>query len=158
MMARFSMKGLLTSVGRRLAAAVGLCVLCGLAGCTVGPDYVAPTMQVPDAWHQQAIEGLASGDAALQNWWTLFDDPALTGLIERAGSRNRELEVALHRVREARAIMGVSAGELVPDFNPIASYERSRISPNGFFAPLLEGQEPDQNNIYKGRLRFQLGD
>jgi multidrug efflux system outer membrane protein len=149
MMAQLFTERRSAGTGNRLASAMVVCVLGGLSGCMVGPDYVGPKMEVSDAWHQEAVEGLAAGDAVLQNWWTLFDDPALTRLIERAEDGNRGLEVALHRVREARAILGVSTGELVPDLNPIGSYERSRISPNGLLAPLYQGADPDQTNLHR---------
>lgn len=122
-----------------------------IVGCAVGPDYVAPETRVPDGWHQQAVQGLASGNAVLQKWWTLFDDPVLNALIERAETGNHDLEVALHRVREARALLGVSAGELVPAVNGIGGYERSRLSPYGLLGPLFQvaGTDPDQNDLYQ---------
>ena len=122
-----------------------------MAGCTVGPDYMSPEMRVPDAWHQEAVQGLAKGDAVLQKWWTLFEDPVLDSLIARAEAGNHDLEVALHRVREARALLGISAGELVPTANGIGGYERSRLSPNGLLGPLFQGAgvDPDQNNLHQ---------
>ena len=47
-----------------------LTVLLGLVlftGCNVGPDYVPPKVDMPDAWH---LEGLTRGKAQLESWWT----------------------------------------------------------------------------------------
>ena len=63
-----------------LTAVIGLA---SLGGCTVGPDYEEPELAtVPDAWHTAAVDGLGEGDAPLQTWWSVFDDAALSSLIE----------------------------------------------------------------------------
>ena len=63
-----------------------LAVAFALAGCvSVGPDYVEPELVVPDAWHMRIVQQVEQGpQATLQTWWTVFDDPVLDQLIERA--------------------------------------------------------------------------
>ncbi len=90
----------------RIATIFALGAVLALGGCMVGPDYVQPefpTTTVPDAWNTAATEGLAEGEAPLQTWWTVFDDEALTSLIERAASSNLSLREALWRIQETRA-------------------------------------------------------
>ena len=47
-----------------------------LLGCTVGPDYVKPEIDVPDEWHTDLVGPMREGDAGLDNWWKVFEDPA----------------------------------------------------------------------------------
>lgn len=48
------------------------------------------------------------------DWWTLFNDPVLNGLVETAKLRNNNLEIAGLRVLEARAQLGVAVGAQYP--------------------------------------------
>ena len=119
---------------RTRAGVVVLVALCGATACaTVGPDYVRPEsplpnrVSMPDAWRAQAMSGLATGDARLQRWWSLFDDPTLIRLIERARTANPNVRLAVARVLESRAAAGVVAGDRLPviDATPGASLSRT---------------------------------
>ena len=103
-----------------------------LAGCiTVGPDYEQPQTETPDAWHAAAVEGLSEGEATLQTWWQVFEDPILNDLIDRATEANLDLELALWRVEEARAFRGVVAGPQAPQVEFRGDSSRSQPSDNG---------------------------
>ncbi len=103
-----------------------------LAACTtVGPDYAAPEITVPDVWHTQAVAGLDSGEAPLETWWTMFDDPRLADLVARAREANHDLRTALWRVEEARALRGVAAGARAPQVDASGSASRQQASDNG---------------------------
>jgi NodT family efflux transporter outer membrane factor (OMF) lipoprotein len=109
-----------------------------LAGCTVGPDYVQPETETPDAWHTAAVEGLEDGDATLQTWWQVFDDEKLNELVMRSAEGNLDLRSALWRVEEARALRGVFASNKKPQVGFSADANRSLPSDNGAlgdFAP-----------------------
>ncbi|MHC4592995.1 MAG: TolC family protein, partial [Planctomycetota bacterium] len=108
---------------------LGIVGLGWLPACTVvGPDYVPPETQMPDAWHQSLTRGLAEGHADLQTWWGALSDPVLTGLIERAGKANLDLKEAAARVREARAVRAIAAGERYPDVDAAGTAQRTRVS------------------------------
>ncbi len=128
-----------------------LCVIllaAATAGCTVGPDYVPPEIDMPDAWHEQATEGLADGSADIRTWWVLLNDPLLDALIERAGKRNLDLRIALARINEARAQRGVAFGQYFPDVDGVGFYQRSRASDNGFNPVPDGGASHDQENLH----------
>lgn len=126
------------SPARRLssvAAILALAVLgVSLPGCLVGPDYVRPESPMPDgapppdAWHQAAMGGFEEGQAPLQTWWTAFDDPTLTGLLDRARARNLDLQQAVARIDESRAILGIASGELYPRIEASADYQVGQVS------------------------------
>ena len=88
-------------------------LLCLTAGCTiVGPDYEGvQTPALPTSWDNAAA---ATQSKAVANWWQLFDDPALTGLIEQAARQNLPLEAAGLRIVQARAALGISDALLFP--------------------------------------------
>ncbi len=100
--------------------------------CTVGPDYQRPEPELPAGWHA-APEG--ADPAEIDAWWSWLGDPRLTELIERARAGNLDLRTALWRVEAARAARDVTRGEWFPDVDGSGSYERSRLSANGPFAP-----------------------
>ena len=59
-----------------------------LAGCAaVGPDYVAPDISSPAAWHSQLKNGLIGDETeprTLARWWMTLNDPVLSSLVDRA--------------------------------------------------------------------------
>ncbi len=109
-----------------------------LTGCTVGPDYVEPELAVPDVWHAAAVEGLGTGDANLQTWWTGLGDPTLEDLVRRAEAANLELRLAMARIREARARLGVASGQRLPDLDASGSASVQQQSDEGLLRPLAQ--------------------
>ncbi len=105
-----------------------------LAACvSVGPDYVAPDLAASPAWHTPLKGGLVPGDPApsdLAAWWTTFDDPQLSSLIDRAVKGNLDLKKAKARVREARARRVVARAPFFPTVDASGSGTRSRASDN----------------------------
>jgi len=97
-------------------------------GCAVGPDYLAPEVSPPDAWHQAIVPGLADGEFSLETWWTHLDDPVLDGLIERARNGSLGVRDALARIDEARARRGIAIGEFFPGVDVGVDYQRSKLS------------------------------
>jgi len=109
-----------------------------LSSCTVGPDYVQPETETPDAWHTAAVEGLEDGNATLQTWWQVFDDEQLNDLVLRSAAGNLTLREALWKVEEARALRGVVSSNTKPQVGFSADANRSLPSENGAlgdFAP-----------------------
>lgn len=122
---------------KRVALAFVPIALLILAGCSaVGPDYVRPELAVPDTWNAAAVDGLDSGSANLQTWWTGLDDPVLTDLIERAEAANLDLRLATARIREARARLGIASGQKMPDLDASGSAGISEQSDVGPLEPL----------------------
>ncbi len=115
---------------------VCLCAAALLApGCTVGPDYDAPEADAPAEWAAIGAEGVTGSEAPDPAWWSRLADETLETLIERAVAQNLSLEIALARVREARALAGAARGRLAPSLSSAASYNRLRLSEN---FPVLE--------------------
>jgi multidrug efflux system outer membrane protein len=117
-----------------LMAGLGLVLI---SGCAVGPDFQRPKVSVPNEWAGPPVEPAqqpaASDDQGLANWWTVFKDPVLTSLIERAVDSNLDLKLAEARIREARAAKGIAAGGLGPTLDVSGDYQRSRSSAGNRF-------------------------
>jgi multidrug efflux system outer membrane protein len=96
-----------------------------IGGCAVGPNFKKPEPNMPGRYVGAAGTQAAS-DEMLARWWTVFNDPNLNSLIERAEMSNLDLKVAEQRVRQARAQRGVVAAGLYPNLNASADYTRTR--------------------------------
>ena len=84
------------------------------AGCTMGPDYVRPEVQAPDDW----TEPVAT-DSTVANlpWFDLFADSVLVDMIDVTLRENRDLRVAIARIDEAAATVGIVRADLFPRVN-----------------------------------------
>jgi multidrug efflux system outer membrane protein len=98
-----------------------------VAGCTLGPDYRRPDVPAPEAWrHDQASVDPAS--LAALSWWELFEDEELRGLVRVALEANKDLRVAVTRVDQARAQLGVTRSAQFPQVDAGASATTNRFS------------------------------
>jgi outer membrane protein, multidrug efflux system len=87
-----------------------------LAGCTVGPNYLRPSVQIPDN-HRDVTGPPAAESLADLPWWELFRDPVLAELISEALRNNYDLRTAAARVEEARAQIGVTRSFFYPQID-----------------------------------------
>jgi multidrug efflux system outer membrane protein len=97
-----------------------------IAGCTVGPDYKAPQVTVAPTYRDQPAQPSAASLADAP-WWTVFDDKALQGLLAEALANNLDVQVAVTRVDQARALVGVARSEALPQigYQAFVAGERS---------------------------------
>jgi NodT family efflux transporter outer membrane factor (OMF) lipoprotein len=113
------------NVVRQAAALVLLPCLLHMGGCAVGPNFGRPQTAVPDSWVGPTTQpDTARSD--LQQWWTTFNDPALSSLIEEAIKSNLDMRIAESRIRQARANRGIAASGLGPSVTAVGAYERSQ--------------------------------
>ena len=103
-----------------------LAVSLPIAGCTVGPDYHPATpaaLGVPDGY---SVAADARAQANLTTWWTSFDDPLLSSIVERARANNLDIAQAVARLRQAREALVQSRAQLLPTVSGSAGYTRSQ--------------------------------
>ena len=86
-----------------------------LAGCAVGPRYLAP------ATPQAGNGAFASADASAvtpapppPDWWRLYDDPVLEGLVQKALTNNTDLKAAAANLARARGALEQARAGLFP--------------------------------------------
>ncbi len=108
------------------SASAGIAIL--FAGCMSGPDYQKPELDLPDTWTQSVPATESETAADLASWWTVFDDPQLTGLVELAQEENLDLKTAVARIDEALALRGIARGALLPGIDGKGSVLSTRVS------------------------------
>ena len=101
-----------------------------LTGCTVGPNYVKPTVEVPAAYKENAGWQVAQPqDATLRgNWWEMFNDPQLNALEEQVEVSNQNVAVAEAQFRQARALVQQARAAYFPTVTIGASVNNSSQS------------------------------
>jgi multidrug efflux system outer membrane protein len=116
-----------------------------LTGCTVGPNYHRPAVQVPQNF--RAPDPLPPAQAtslADLKWWEVFRDEKLQDLIRAALAANYDLRDAVARVEEARANLGVTRSNQFPQADASGNLQITRLSRDGSFA-LPASLVPSQN-------------
>lgn len=99
---------------------VGLAAL--LVGCATPPSE-PPADVLPAGWQAPLPHG---GQAArMADWWSQFDDPLLTRLIDTAQRQNPTLAQATARIRQARAAAQASGAARWPSLDARAGVSRS---------------------------------
>src|SRR5580765_1929995 len=102
-------------------------------GCTVGPNYKRPAVNVPTVYRQPTEDAGAhkpaanvpqsEGRGAAQNaaaslgdekWWEVFEDKELQGLIRTALNINYDVRIAATRVLQAQAQLGITRADQLP--------------------------------------------
>ena len=103
-------------------------VLWLVAGCTVGPNYVRPTVLVPPAYKEMEGWKVAQPkDETLRGaWWEIFQDPLLNSLEERVNISNQNLAAAEAQVRQAQAAVQAARASYFPTLSIGASVINSR--------------------------------
>lgn len=84
--------------------------------CATPPPYQKPAIEVSTTFKESALWKNASTNAATvpDDWWLLFDDPALNDLQKQVIVGNENLKSAAAQVQIARAALGSSRAGLLP--------------------------------------------
>jgi len=122
-----------------------------IAGCTVGPDYHSPQVNVNGHWSETLSGGETDKSEDIAQWWRRFDDRELDSLVRRAIASNLDVTIATARVRESRAELGVTKADLWPSADLEGSYARQRQSQNQpiIGAIPLPGNVPFETDLYE---------
>ena len=100
-----------------------------LAGCSLMPEYLRPTMPVSAIWPDNAKTDGARKTADI-SWQRYFPDQRLQALIAAALEHNRDLRIATARIAEARAQYGIQQADRLPNLNLTAGRNAS-LTPAG---------------------------
>jgi len=105
-----------------------------LTGCTVGPKYRRPASSVP-AVFRGADAATATDPASLGDlkWFEVFKDEQLQALIRKALVQNFDLQVAVARVLEAGANLGITRSNQFPQISGGPTLTSNQISEEGSF-------------------------
>ena len=84
-----------------------------MAGCMVGPKLEKPVVTAEEQFRFDSIAGDSMINLA---WWELFGDPQLDTMIYVALEHNQDILIAMSRIEQAYAVLGVSKADLYPGF------------------------------------------
>ena len=100
-----------------------------LAACATGPDYAPkPVFASAAAPFAMAQGSPVVSDAELGgNWWRLYDDPVLDGLVRDALASNTDIRVAIARLARARASLREEVGAREPQIGATGSAQYGRL-------------------------------
>ena len=128
---------------KKLALIAAACAaLAGCAGVRKAP--VPIDIEVPAAYRGDKPGALAVGTDL--PWWKTYGDPALTRLIGLALDRNRDVQLAVARIEETRALVGPADFALLPQVTVGGNAARERQPQNYRFN--LPPGAPRELNLY----------
>ncbi len=123
-------------------------------GCTVGPNYKRPSVDVPGGYRGAAptagrrtgcgpepAERRPSLQPSLgdEKWWEVFQDPELQELIRTALKNNYDVQIAAARILKAQAQLGITRADQLPTLSVGAAAVNLRLS-----AKQVHSQHRDQ--------------
>jgi multidrug efflux system outer membrane protein len=110
-----------------------------LTGCTVGPNYKKPAVNVPSVYRQPAEDATTTSPAANaakqavpaaaatsqnptaslgdEKWWEVFQDKELQDLIRTALKNNYDVRIAATRILQAQAQLGITRADQLPSLS-----------------------------------------
>ena len=91
-----------------------------LAGCSLGPDYKRPALDVPASFRARTPDAT---QWPAEDWWTGFRSPELSALIEATRASNFDIAAAVARIRQADAQVRIAGASLLPSLSGTGSAE-----------------------------------
>src|SRR5258707_2479848 len=108
-----------------------LAVLVLETGCMMGPKYKRPAVNVPQQYRTPEPQHTQASSLGNEQWWQLYQDPALTQLIHTAIAQNYDLRIAAARGLEAQAQVGITRANQLPSANvgaDVFSQQNAKVS------------------------------
>lgn len=127
-------------------------------GCAVGPNYRRPAVQSPAQFRGTPDATPASEQSIADTKWpALFNDAALTELINATLRENYDLRIAAARVVQARAQFGIVRSNLFPTVSGAGSFTAQKGSSVGSFSFIPSGTNLDVSYSSAGfNLNWEL--
>lgn len=99
-----------------------------LAACATGPDYAAPGHPATASGTFVSTSGAVTAQPVEGNWWRLYNDPVLDGLVTDALAHNTDIRVAVANLAKARASLREVKTDRLPEVGVSASGTYGRTS------------------------------
>jgi NodT family efflux transporter outer membrane factor (OMF) lipoprotein len=101
-----------------------------LGACTVGPDYVKPSVEVPTTYKE--VDGWKVAEPRDQtlrgDWWERFGDPRLSALEAQVDISSQSVAAAEAQLRRARALVQAARASYFPTISVGVGLTRARTS------------------------------
>jgi outer membrane protein, multidrug efflux system len=99
----------------------------------VGPTYQPVPVALPDHFKSPAATQPAASSLPAA-WWKLYEDDELRRLVQTAIDSNQDIQQAMARVDQARALARVAGSFILPTVTGDPAFTRSRTTGNGLSA------------------------
>lgn len=143
-----------------------------LSACAVGPDYQRPDQDIGASYKETSRAPMdydaattnptpgwvvaQPSDAALRgDWWQLFNDPVLSGLMETLASANLSIVQAEAQYRQAQALLQSSRSGFFPTLGTSASATRSGTGSGGEGNAGIGGNNPSNQYALSGNVSWE---
>ncbi|MCD7899280.1 MAG: efflux transporter outer membrane subunit [Bacteroides sp.] len=123
----------------------------GLSSCQVFNRYTAPKIDTENLFRDR--EETDTTSIANIPWREYFRDPALQSLIEEALLNNYDMQIALERVKQAEATLGMARAAYFPDLTLSGQFEQTRLSSSD----PLTGTARERNTLAYHKETYTLG-
>jgi len=105
-----------------------LVLLILFSSCKIGQKYKQPEMDIPRAFDSR---GTLEGDASDIGWSTLYTDTVLQGMITNALEYNKDMLVAVARIKEMAANKRISFANLFPEIGGEVAGQKEYLNYGG---------------------------
>jgi outer membrane protein, multidrug efflux system len=99
---------------------VAAVLVLSISGCTVGPNYKRPDVDVPTTYRAAPVNDAAANPSPAlgeAKWFDVFQDEQLQILIRVALQQNFDLRIAATRVLQAQAQLGITRADQFPNLS-----------------------------------------
>jgi NodT family efflux transporter outer membrane factor (OMF) lipoprotein len=105
---------------------IGAACALALTACAVGPNYHRPAAPPSVVFKEgQGWKPVTPVQVAHEQWWTIYDDPALSALEQQVEVSNQNLKAAVANYYAARETVTITRGSFFPGLNLGAGATRS---------------------------------
>lgn len=101
------------------------------AACSLAPRHVRPDLPTEATYPQPYAGDPNDGKQAVQvGWRDFFADPRLEALVQRALENNRDLEISVAQIEEARGLYRIQRADRLPTVGVSVDGSRNHAGPN----------------------------
>lgn len=129
-----------------------------LSGCQIWPDYLRPKVEIPAQYAtsaEQSASANPAGDSQIvSDWWTMYQDPLLNDLVDKALKNNADIKLAVAKIEEADGVLREVGAFLLPQVDLQGAGVRSRVTEAGPFPVFAEN--PRKNFNFAFGTNFEL--
>ncbi|MBN8606239.1 MAG: efflux transporter outer membrane subunit [Caulobacterales bacterium] len=111
-----------------------------LGACSTMPSERAEAPPLPAVW----TDAPAGAELPVTDWWRQFNDPQLDVLVDEALTNGPSVQLALARVREARALSYNTMTRFLPELTAAGQGQYTRALEDGVLATASGGTEREQ--------------
>lgn len=123
-------------------------------GCSLGPVYEEPQMEMPSMWHSDVPGRFHTSSSEDLIWWECLQDATLNALISCAATQNLDLQIAAIRVLQARAAVTGKKADLYPRIDGSVNSGHILYSQDAMANGLLSTTLPLASHHHKRKVDF----